>query len=102
VVKGKTELRELDEFWYSRLHDALPNGEIGAIGRFAFGILKEMVKLSLMGHTSFPPSSGGYILEKVICIIQRAKIEDQVLSEIAKYRKREDLMKILRESSYSI
>ena len=86
MVEGKIELSELDKFWYGRLHDALPSGEIRAIARFAFGILKEMVKLSLMGHTSFPRSSGGYVLEKVICIIQRTEIEDKVLSEIIKYR----------------
>lgn len=86
MAKEKTLLTEMDELWYQKLHDALPSGEIRAIGRFAHSILKEMVKLSLMGYQEFPSSDKGYIFEKVMSIIRRIRIEDEVLSEIMKYR----------------
>lgn len=78
-------LTELDELWYHKLHDALPSGEIRAIGRFAYSILKEMVKLSSMGYEEFPSSGKGYIFEKVLSIIRRIRMEDEVLREIMKY-----------------
>jgi len=94
MVKDKIEPRELDEFWYRKLHDALPSGEISAIGRFAYGIVKEMIKLSFMGQKEFPDSNKGYVLEKVICIIQRTRLEDEVLNEVMKYMGKEDLMAV--------
>ncbi len=78
-------MTELDELWYHKLHDALPSGEIRAIGRFAYSILKEMVKLSSMGYEEFPSSGKGYIFEKVLSIIRRIRMEDEVLREIMKY-----------------
>ncbi|MCD6529000.1 hypothetical protein J7L06_01760 [Candidatus Bathyarchaeota archaeon] len=87
---GKGLLSELDELWYGKVHDALPSGELRAIGRFALGILKEMVKLSSMGYERVPSSSRGYILEKIISIARRAKIEDEILLEIMKYMSKED------------
>ena len=59
------ELEELDSFWYKKLYYELPSGEMRAIGRFAFSILREIVKLSKIGYTSFPAQNRGYILEKV-------------------------------------
>lgn len=91
MVKGKIEPSELDEFWYRKLHDALPSGEIRAIGRFAYGIVKEMIKLSFIGRKEFPSSNKGYVLEKVMCIIQRTRLEDEVLNEVMKYMGKEDL-----------
>ena len=94
---GGELLSELDELWYGKVHDALPSGELRAIGRFALGILKEMVRLSSMGYERVPASSRGYILEKIISIIRRAKIEDDVLLEIMKYMSKEDRMRLERE-----
>jgi len=54
-----------------------------------------MVKLSSMGYASFPRSGRGYVPEKLMCIMQRAKIEDEALSEIIRYGRKRDLMKIL-------
>ena len=76
------ELEELDRFWYERLHPILPSGEMRAIARFAYGILKEMVRLSLMGYESFPEAQKGYIFEKVVSIIQRARLEEEVMREM--------------------
>ncbi|MHA1632236.1 MAG: hypothetical protein ACTSXC_05430 [Candidatus Freyarchaeota archaeon] len=87
---GRELLSELDELWYGKVHDMLPSGELRAIGRFALGILKEMVKLSSMGYEKVPPSSRGYILEKIISIVRRVKIEDSVLLEIMRYMSKED------------
>lgn len=87
MVNKRTLLVELDEFWYKKLHDALPSGEIRAMGRFAYGILKEMVKLASMGYEEFPSSNKGYVLEKVMSIIRRARIENEVLEEITTYMK---------------
>lgn len=94
MVEGKIELRELDEFWYRKLHGALTSGEIRAIGRFAYAILKEMIKLSFMGRKEFPSSNKGYVLEKVMCIIQRTRLEDEVLNEVMEYMGKEDLMRV--------
>ncbi len=94
MVKDKIELEELDEFWYRKLHGALASGEIRAIGRFAYAILKEMIKLSFMGRKEFPDSNKGYVLEKVMCIIQRTTLEDEVLNEITKYMGKEDLTEV--------
>ena len=91
MVQERIRLIELDRFWYTKLHDALPSGEIRAIGRFAFGILKEMVKLSSMGYEEFPSSDRGYIFEKVMSIIRRTRIEDEVLKEILRYMGKEEL-----------
>ena len=89
----KDLLNELDELWYSKIHDSLPSGELRAMGRFALGILKEIVRLSSMNYERFPPSSRGYILEKVMSIIRRAKIEEDVLLEIMRYMSEEDRLK---------
>lgn len=99
---GEELLSELDELWYGKVHDALPSGELRAIGRFALGILKEMVRLSSTGHERVPPSSRGYILEKVISIVRRAKIEDDILLEIMKYMSKEDRAKIESEVEKAI
>lgn len=32
MVGGKIELGELDDFWYGKLNDALPSGELRSIG----------------------------------------------------------------------
>ena len=80
------ELEELDSFWYKKLYYELPSGEMRAIGRFAFSILREIVKLSKIGYTSFPAQNRGYILEKMLCIIERTGIEENILEELAKHR----------------
>ena len=87
-------MSELDEFWYRKLHDSLPSGVMRAIGRFAYGILKEMVKLSLKGYKEFPPFGKGYVFEKVMSIIRRTRIENEVLMEILNYMGKEDLEKV--------
>jgi hypothetical protein len=79
---GDVRLEELDQLWYKRLHPILPSGEVEAIARFAYGILKEMVKLSLMGYEDFPEAQKDYIFEKVVSIIQRARLEEEVLKEM--------------------
>lgn len=94
MIKSRIESRELDEFWYRKLHDALSSGEIRAIGRFAYGIVKEMIKLSSTGRKEFPESNKGYVLEKVMCIIERTKLEDEVLNEVMKYMGKEDLLRV--------
>lgn len=94
MAMEKTLLSELDEFWYRKLHDNLPSGVIRAIGRFAYSILKEMVKLSSKGYEEFPSFSKGYIFEKVMSIIRRTRIENEILMEILNYMGKEDLMKV--------
>ena len=90
-------LNRLDELWYDELHDSLPSGVLRAIGRFAFGILKEMVRLSIRGHETFPVYSRGYILEKVLSIIRRTGIEREVTIEILKYWSKSELANLLEE-----
>ncbi|MEM2876055.1 MAG: hypothetical protein QXL67_03780 [Candidatus Bathyarchaeia archaeon] len=97
MLTDKSLLEDLDDLWYRRVKEALPSGELRAMGRFALGILKEVVRLSSMGYEEFQPSSRGYILEKVVSIIRRARIEDEVLIEIMKYMSKEERLKLESE-----
>lgn len=94
---GRGELlNRLDELWYDELHNSLPSGVLRAIGRFAFGILKEMVRLSSMGHETFPEYSRGYILEKVLSVIRRTGIEKDIAIEILKYWSKNERLEFMR------
>ena len=96
-MASKDLLNRLDELWYDELHDSLPSGVLRAIGRFAFGILKEMVRLSSMGHETFPEYSKGYVLEKVLSIIRRTGIERNITLEILKYWSKREITSLMEE-----
>jgi len=91
-------LEEMDAFWYRRLRPVLPSGVLRAMGRFGYGIAKDMVKLSLMGFQEFPDSSRGYVLEKVLSIIRRARIEKEVLRELMRFMSDEEVEEMRREA----
>ncbi|RLE84360.1 MAG: hypothetical protein DRJ41_03285 [Thermoprotei archaeon] len=97
MSEGMDVLDEMDLFWYERLRPVLPSGVLRAMGRFGYGIAKDMVRLSLMGFQEFPEASRGYVLEKVLSIIRRARIEKDVLKELMRYMDDEEIEEIRKE-----
>lgn len=91
-------LSKMDVFWYKELRPVLPSGVLRAMGRFGYGIVKDMVRLSLMGFQELPEESRGYVLEKVLSIIRRARIEREVLKELIRYMSDEDVEELRREA----
>jgi len=95
---GRFELTGLDDLWYHRLSPSLPSGPLRSIARFAFGILKDTLRLASEGKTEFPTENRGYVLEKVICIIERTGLEEDVMLELAKYRSAADLQALFKQA----
>jgi len=97
-LSGHLELTNLDDLWYHVLSPSLPSGPLRSIARFAFGIIKETVRLGSERKTEFPVENRGYVLEKVICIIERTGLQEDVMLELAKYRSAEDLQALFRQA----
>ena len=98
LLSGHLQLTNLDDFWYHVLSPSLPSGPLRSIARFAFGIIKEAARLGSEGKTEFPIENRGYVLEKVICIIERTGLQEDVMLELAKYRSAEDLQALFRQA----
>ena len=97
-MSSSTDLNNLDGIWYDTLSPSLPSGPLRSIARFAFGILKETVRLASEGKTEFPIENKGYILEKVICIVERTGLQEDVMLELARYRSAKELKGLLKQA----
>ena len=97
-MSGSIDLNNLDGLWYDTLSPSLPSGPLRSIARFAFGILKETMRLASEGKTEFPIENKGYVLEKVICIVERTGLQEDVMLELAKYRSAKELKVLFKQA----
>lgn len=95
-LSERIDLTSLDDMWYNSLSPSLPSGPLRSIARFAYGILKEAVRLASEGVTEFPVANRGYVLEKVICIVERTGLQEDVMLELARYRSAEELQALFK------